>query len=314
MMPSRGRNERDRPVEPDLVAPKEKQGLLSKDFAAEPRRKRPRRRANDLDGKRWQRYSISIWSDIEKSPEERRLRHPAMFPSMLAERLIECFTRSDERVVLDPFLGSGSTLVACRRMGKKGIGFEVYHQYAELARRRLESDPLLRETAAAEEDDCIIIEADARELRRFVEPDSVDFCVTSPPYWDILSQQRTADGKDTRDYGQAENDLSRISDYWEFINALCDVFAQVLEVLKPGKYCVVNVMDIRKKDVLYPFHSDLARNIERLGFIFDDMIIWDRRHEYNNLRPLGYPSVFRINRVHEFLLIFKKPDRKRKMR
>lgn len=296
------------------MARKEEQKLLLPESEPSPKRKRPRRRANDLDGKRWQRYSISIWSDIEKSAEERRLRHPAMFPSMLVERLIECFTRSDERVVLDPFLGSGSTLVACRRMGRKGIGFEVYHQYAEVARRRLREERPLGSTAAEEKDDRVIIEADARELRKFLEPDSVDLCVTSPPYWDILSQQRTADGKDTRDYGEAENDLSRISDYWEFINALCDVFAQVLEVLKPGKYCIVNVMDIRKKDVLYPFHSDLARNIERLGFVFDDMIIWDRRHEYNNLRPLGYPSVFRINRVHEFLLIFKKPDRKRKMR
>jgi len=294
------------------LPPKEKQPLLSNYPQAPPKRKRATRRANDLDGKHWQRYSISIWSDIEKSPEERRLRHPALFPSMLVERLIECFTRSDERVVLDPFMGSGSTLVACKRKGKKGIGLEVYPQYVELARRRLSAEGFM--SSPEETDECRIIEADARRLHQFIEPETVDLCVTSPPYWDILSQQRTADGKQTRDYGQAENDLSRISDYWDFINALCDVFARVLEVLKPGKYCIVNVMDIRKKDVLYPFHSDLARNIKGLGFIFDDMIIWDRRHEYNNLRPLGYPSVFRINRVHEFLLIFKKPNRKRKTR
>ena len=45
-----------------------------------------------------------------------------------------------------------------------------------------------------------------------------------------------------------------------------------------------------------------------VGFLFDDIIIWDRRRDYNNLRPLGYPSVFRINKVHEYILIFQKPS------
>jgi len=47
------------------------------------------RRANSLDGKRWLQNSISVWSDIRKSPEELKLKHPAMFPAALAARLIE---------------------------------------------------------------------------------------------------------------------------------------------------------------------------------------------------------------------------------
>ena len=47
--------------------------------------------------------------------------------------------------------------------------------------------------------------------------------------------------------------------------------------------------------------------MQEIGFLLDDIIIWDRRQEYNHLRPLGYPSVFRINKVHEYILIFKKP-------
>jgi len=52
----------------------------------------------------------------------------------------------------------------------------------------------------------------------------------------------------------------------------------------------------------------LARKMEEIGFVFDDLIIWDRRHEYNNMRPLGYPYVFRINKAHEYILIFQKPS------
>jgi len=47
--------------------------------------------------------------------------------------------------------------------------------------------------------------------------------------------------------------------------------------------------------------------MQAIGFIYDDIIIWDRRHEYNNMRPLGYPAVFRVNKAHEFILIFQKP-------
>jgi DNA modification methylase len=50
------------------------------------------KRANYLSGRDWKRYSISVWNDIRKTKDEARLKHPAMFPKMLVERLIECFT------------------------------------------------------------------------------------------------------------------------------------------------------------------------------------------------------------------------------
>ena len=46
--------------------------------------------------------------------------------------------------------------------------------------------------------------------------------------------------------------------------------------------------------------------MSRRGFLYDDLIIWDRHADYSSLRPLGYPSVFRINKVHEFVLIFRR--------
>jgi hypothetical protein len=65
-------------------------------------------------------------------------------------------------------------------------------------------------------------------------------------------------------------------------------------------------MDVRKKNRLYPLHMDLSQRLIAAGFTLDDIIIWDRRQEYNNLRPLGYPHVFRVNKVHEYILIFQK--------
>ena len=251
------------------------------------------RRANDLDGRSWTRNSISVWNDIRWTPEELQLPHPAMFPTMLVERLIECFTRSGDRRILDPFAGSGATLAAAEKLGREGIGFEIYPEFVRAARQRA---PAAR-----------IVQADARELGRHLEPESVDFCVTSPPYWDILTQKRTADYKKVRHYGNAGRDLGRIGSYEAFLEELAKVFAEVLRVLRPGRYMVVNVMDLRKKSRFYPFHADLAARLRDLGFVFDDLVIWDRRQEYNHLRPLGYPAVFRINKIHEYLLIFQKP-------
>lgn len=265
------------------------------------------KRANDLDGGTWTRYSISIWSDIRKTPEEAALKHPAMFPAALPARLIECFTRRG-MTVLDPFVGVGSTLVAAKRLGRHGIGIELNPEYAQIAESRLKALTLEQEwDESAEEVCCRVYTGDANDLDQFVEPESVDLVVTSPPYWDILLEKRTADYKPIRHYGDEAKDLGKIRDYDQFLSAIQAIFRKVYATLKPGAYCCVVVMDIRKKNRFYPYHSDVAQRLQEIGFVYDDLIIWDRRHEYNNLRPLGYPSVFRINKVHEFILIFQRP-------
>jgi DNA modification methylase len=267
------------------------------------------RRANKLDGKTWTRYSISIWSDIRKTKDEIDLHHPAIFPSALVTRLIQCFTNDEDRNILDPFVGIGSTAIAAEAMGKIGIGFELNPDYAAKARMR----PLVRDSMVLLDDDAasggarVIHNVDAARLLDYVEPNSIDMVITSPPYWDILLQYRTADYKETRHYGDAADDLGKIRDYDAFLDAISSVFCSVYAAMRRGKYCAVVAMDIRKKNRFYPYHSDIATFMQRIGFIYDDIIIWDRRHEYNNMRPLGYPAKFRINKAHEYIVLFQKP-------
>jgi DNA modification methylase len=265
--------------------------------------RRPTRRCNNLGGKRWLQNSISIWSDIRKTTEETRLKHPAMFPSMLVERLIESFLPPEGDVILDPFAGSGSTLVTAERLGKQGVGLELSPDYVALARQRLSS--LQAEPEATPRS--TVEQASALDLLQHVAPESVDLCISSPPYWDILNQRRTADMKQVRHYGNLPDDLGVIADYHAFLDAVTKVFADVLVTLKPRAYCCVVVMDLRKKDRFFPLHSDLAARLAQAGYRYDDLIIWNRQTEYNNLRPLGYPAVFRINKVHEYILLMQKP-------
>ena len=249
-----------------------------------------------------------IYSSPARGVEREIAPHPSIKPQGFLRQIVRAALPLSKGVILDPFMGSGSVLVAAMHKGKDAIGFEIYPHFTRLAERRIAQGSLLHSTSR--KPNLRIIEADARDLPQFIKPESVDLCVTSPPYWDILTQKRTADSKEKRPYGGSAKDLAGIPDYKEFLSELSRVFANVLTALKPGKYCIVIVMDIRKKDRFYPFHSDLAAELTKLGFIYDDLIIWNRQAEYNNLRPLGYPYVFRVNKVHEFILIFKKPPKK----
>ena len=112
-----------------------------------------------------------------------------------------------------------------------------------------------------------------------------DICVTSPPYWDILNMKRSADQKDAVNYSNKANDVGNIANYNEFIDTLSTLFSSVNRVLKKGGYCIVNVMDIRKKSNFYPLHSDLATALQKVGFIFDDLIAIENGDEN---KPVTY--------------------------
>ena len=81
-------------------------------------------RYNELTGQEWLKYSFSIWRDIRKNSDETKTKHPAMFPIQLASRIIEIFTIKKD-VVLDPFMGIGSTIIAAYENDRTGIGFEL---------------------------------------------------------------------------------------------------------------------------------------------------------------------------------------------
>lgn len=264
-----------------------------------------KKRANELNGKTWLQYSFSIWRDITKTNEEKRLSHPAMFPTGLASRLIEIFSKKGD-LILDPFLGSGSTLIAAKILRRRGIGIELSKEYVTLAERRVKNLQLNLTTRILEMLEPKIYNASVFKTSRLLKPDSVDLVITSPPYWDILTERRSADRKAIRKYSNSKEDLGNVHNYEEFIEKLGKAFTEIYKVLKVDKYCVVVVMDIRKKSKFYPFHLDLIQKLNEVGYLLDDIIIWDRQKEYNNMRPLGYPSVFRVNKVHEYVLILKK--------
>ncbi len=78
--------------------------------------------------------TLDVWKMRPESAK--RVGHPAPFPVALPERLIHLYTYEDD-VVLDPFMGAGSTAVAALRTGRRYLGFDTDEEYVELARRRV---------------------------------------------------------------------------------------------------------------------------------------------------------------------------------
>lgn len=89
---------------------------------------------NSLSSDEFMAATLDVW-DI---PPERaqRVHHPAPFPTELPERLIRLYTYANDLVV-DPFMGSGSTLVAAAKVGRRYIGYDLDPEYVEIARSRI---------------------------------------------------------------------------------------------------------------------------------------------------------------------------------
>src|SRR5258708_32238845 len=92
-----------------------------------------RNRLNNLDSKTWLKFQKSWF--VHNPPPRRKdvLTHPAKFPETLAEEFIRFFTKSGQ-TVLDPMVGTGSTLGACGRAGRRGGGVVRDRRYYGLAK------------------------------------------------------------------------------------------------------------------------------------------------------------------------------------
>ena len=81
-------------------------------------------------------HSLEIFGSTDGGREDRKNNHPTVKPIALMEYLINMVTREGQ-IVLDPFAGSGSTLIAAKKLGRKYIGIELEPEYVKIAEARL---------------------------------------------------------------------------------------------------------------------------------------------------------------------------------
>jgi DNA modification methylase len=273
-------------------------------------------RLNELSNREWLKLTKSVWLSQPEPRDELKMEHPATFAESDVKRLIALFTRTGE-LVLDPFLGSGSTLIACGATGRRGIGVELVPRWAELARKRLR--PLLAQpdlfTEAPPSERLVVIEGDSAEVLSGSPPESVDFVVTSPPYWNILTKEagmKTAAERPglATHYSDMEEDLGNIPDYDSFLQSLSAVWRQCARVLRPGRYMAVIVSDFRHRDRYYLYHADTARVIGGTGLVLKGCIVLVQ--DSKTLYPYGIPHSFVPNVHHQQILVFQRPSARRR--
>jgi len=265
-----------------------------------------RNRMNDLTPKDWIKFQKSWFSHNPPPRRKDVLRHPAKFPETLAQEFIEFFTKRGQ-MVFDPMVGTGSTLLACLRSGRSGIGLELNPAYADIARELIAEE---RERLGPTVSDLHIevLTGDAADLQSFNLP-QIDYVLTSPPYWDMLHARGAETQRQRRDsseldvtYSDDPADLGNISDYDEFLDRLVQIYAGLKSYLRPRSYLTVILKNVKKKGTIYPLAWDVARNLADVYTLKDERI-WVQ--DNIPLAPYGMGNAWVSNIHHHYCLQFR---------
>jgi DNA modification methylase len=272
----------------------------------------PANHLNCLTPKEWLKAQLGVWQfSYEGRDIRNKDQHPATFPISLASRCIELFTHKGE-LVLDPFVGSGTTLVAARDTHRNAVGFDLSPQYVELSKTRLAQQDIFGncgQTAVCD---------DARGIAEYLPPGSVSLIVTSPPYANLLNRKRKNKSRRGEDrfngqyqrveqYSQDPRDLGTLAveDYQEQMRG---IFAGLRPLLRPKAHCVVNVPDMWWENKRITIHIAVVEALRAAGYELRNTIIWDRTNIVNRIGIFGWPNNYiTMGVTFEYLLDFWRP-------
>jgi len=252
----------------------------------------------------WREYTKTVWHIANTSHGD----HPAVFPREIPHRLIKMFSFYGESV-LDPFAGTGTTAAAAIPIGRRAVCVDQNGNYIKIIKKECGH---LRNGQPDDVSPLTAVRADSRKLD-FIEDGSIGLVVTSPPYWNKA------------DYGKNKANLGNIPSYVGFIDEMRPVFEECFRVLQPGrKICVVTANVNQHTDhglLTFPLATDLGVLLRDIGFVMINEIIWSKDGtggkwgSYGQQRPIfgsyPYPPNFLFKNVHEYVLIFAKPNGKK---
>jgi DNA modification methylase len=272
----------------------------------------PPNHLNCMTAKQWIKSQIGVWQFYYEGRDIRKKDlHPATFPIALAKQCIELFTHKGELVV-DPFVGSGTTLVAARDTNRNAVGFDLQRKYIDLCKRRLSQQVAFNDTQQ------IPICDDARNISTYLEPSTVKLIITSPPYANLLNRKRKNKSRrgDSRkneqfdkveQYSQDPRDLG-ILELERYAAEISQIYEKLLPLLCPNGHCIINVADMWWENERIPIHISIIQALERAGYKLRNTIIWDRTNVVNGIGIFGWPSNYiTMGTTFEYLLHFIRP-------
>ena len=241
-----------------------------------------------MTAKEWIKSQLGVWQFYYEARDIRdKNAHPATFPIALAAKCISLFSHEGE-LVLDPFVGSGTTLVAARDLNRNAIGFDLKQEYVDLCRHRLNDSlgtggtqrrPRLARTRG--------------NIHEYLEPESVSLILTSPPYANLLNRPRLNKSRrgsarkneqylKTEQYSQDARDLGTL-DLDDYQEAMAEIYGRLFPVLKERGHCVIDVPDMWLDNRRITIHTAVVEALRSVGYELRNTIIWDRTN-------IGQPS------------------------
>lgn len=267
---------------------------------------------NDLIAENWKEYekqNLQFWTvwDFEERDPYNWTRETIRGNSPV-EVVRQCLLRwtKENDLVLDPFVGSGTTLVVCAKLKRRGIGFEINPKIYKLAKINIENlNYELFEANYIEEwiKKQILINDSALNILNYVDKESVDFVFAHPPYWNLIKYSEI--------YGNVEGDLSMLT-FEEFLENMKKVFEIIHKVLKNNSYLSVLIGEaFLKGGKVIPLDYYITDIALKTGFEFVVKIIKVTRNatsRKNQINIMKYRSVkynfFICN--HDYLIVFQK--------
>ena len=267
---------------------------------------------NNLTGKEWIKFSKSWF--IHKPPRRKKneLLHPAKFPESLVKEFISFFTKQGDWI-LDPFMGTGSTLMAAGNLERNAVAVELSKLFYKITIDRIKKEKFKNKI--------IPLHGSSENLKSILPEKGLgkvkfDYTITSPPYWNQLERNslrqklRTDKGLTTK-YSQSKNDIGNETDYESFIERQANIFDQVFDLTKPNGYLTIITNNIYFKGKLFPLAFDTAVSLTKRkskSWVLKDEKIW--LQDDKPLIALGVNSAWVSNRHHQYCLIFRKEIKK----
>jgi tRNA G10 N-methylase Trm11 len=263
---------------------------------------------NDLDLNNWKEYqdiiTDSLWiiGERDKSGTHKGDYHGNFIPQ-IPNQLMRRFTKKGD-VVLDTFLGSGTTLIECKRLGRNGIGIELLPGVAEIAKQRISQGSLFDDKVFTE---VLVADSTKEETRQKVDEilnrhgrQNVQLIIMHPPYHDIIK------------FSDRPEDLSNVKSVKEFLKLFGDVVSNFLDLLERRHYLAVVIGDKYTNSEWVPLGFMVMQEIlNRDGLILKSILVKNminnraKRNQENLWRYRALVGGFYIFK-HEYILLFQK--------
>ena len=259
---------------------------------------------NDINLNRWKAcddiLTDSLWLiDKRDNSGVHHAGYWGNFVPQIPQQLIRRYTRKGD-LVIDPFLGSGTTLIECRRLGRDGLGIELKEDVCDRTRRLLDLERDLFTNDSRMNVVCSdSATVDYPSALRDMGVSSAQLAILHPPYWDIIQ------------FSEDPRDLSNADGLNAFIDGLGKVVDNVLTVIEPKRHLALVIGDKFSKGEWIPLGFLAMQSIQAKGCLLKSVVVknYEDTMGKRNVRQLwryralaGGFYVFK----HEYIFIFQK--------